>query len=96
MAAPLQFSRNESYRQHRTVAADFDHGAEHVAVRRIRQMKRREPARNLVKAVGILEEACEEFGFETEGIQRRYVFRSGQYVDSYAMARLRPGWSVRQ
>jgi len=34
----------------------------------------------------------QKFGFETEGTRRQDVFRDGQYVDSYAMARLRPGW----
>jgi L-phenylalanine/L-methionine N-acetyltransferase len=38
----------------------------------------------------------QKFGFEVEGTRRRDVFRGGQYVDSYAMARLRPGWSARQ
>jgi putative acetyltransferase len=38
----------------------------------------------------------QKFGFEMEGTRRRDVFRNGQYVDSYAMARLRPGWRVRQ
>ena len=30
-----------------------------------------------------------KFGFEIEGTYRRGVFRNGEYVDSYAMARLR-------
>jgi putative acetyltransferase len=30
------------------------------------------------------------FGFEVEGMLRRYAFRNGQYADVYAMARLRP------
>ncbi len=35
-----------------------------------------------------------KFGFEVEGTRRKDVFRDGQYVDSFAMARLRPGWSA--
>ncbi len=31
----------------------------------------------------------EKFGFEIEGTHRRYVFRNGEYVDAYSMARLR-------
>ena len=31
----------------------------------------------------------ERFGFEREGTLRRHAFRDGQYVDAYAMARLR-------
>ncbi|BBB67715.1 acetyltransferase [Undibacterium sp. YM2] len=31
-----------------------------------------------------------KFGFEKEGTMRAYAFRNGQYVDSYAMARLHP------
>jgi putative acetyltransferase len=31
----------------------------------------------------------ERFGFVREGTMRQYAFRDGQYVDSYAMARLR-------
>jgi putative acetyltransferase len=31
----------------------------------------------------------EKFGFEIEGTARQYAFRAGQYVDAYAMARLR-------
>jgi putative acetyltransferase len=31
----------------------------------------------------------EKFGFEIEGTLRRFAYRDGQYVDSYAMARLR-------
>jgi putative acetyltransferase len=31
-----------------------------------------------------------KFGFEVEGTMRRYALRDGQYVDSHAMARLRP------
>jgi putative acetyltransferase len=31
----------------------------------------------------------EKFGFEVEGTHRRYAFRDGEYVDAYAMARLR-------
>lgn len=30
-----------------------------------------------------------KFGFEVEGLLRRYAFRDGAFVDSYAMARLR-------
>jgi putative acetyltransferase len=37
-----------------------------------------------------------KFGFEVEGTCRGYAFRDGQYVDSFSMARLRPGWSMRQ
>jgi L-phenylalanine/L-methionine N-acetyltransferase len=33
-----------------------------------------------------------KFGFETEGKHRADAFRDGQYVDSFAMARLKPGW----
>jgi L-phenylalanine/L-methionine N-acetyltransferase len=32
----------------------------------------------------------QSFGFETEGVHRNYAFRSGIYVDAFAMARLRP------
>jgi L-phenylalanine/L-methionine N-acetyltransferase len=38
----------------------------------------------------------QKFGFEVEGTCRDYAFRGGQYVDSFSMARLRPGWSARQ
>jgi putative acetyltransferase len=38
----------------------------------------------------------QKFGFEVEGTRRRDVFRDGRYVDSYAMARLQPGWSTQQ
>jgi L-phenylalanine/L-methionine N-acetyltransferase len=38
----------------------------------------------------------QKFGFEMEGTRRGDVFRDGRYVDSYAMARLRPGWCTRQ
>jgi putative acetyltransferase len=31
-----------------------------------------------------------KFGFETEGTHRCYALREGQYVDAYAMARIRP------
>ena len=31
-----------------------------------------------------------KFGFEIEGTLRMYVFRNGEYVDAYTMARLRP------
>lgn len=33
----------------------------------------------------------ERFGFEREGTLRQYALRDGRLVDSYAMARLRPG-----
>jgi L-phenylalanine/L-methionine N-acetyltransferase len=33
-----------------------------------------------------------KFGFEVEGTRRSDAFRDGRYVDSYEMARLRPGW----
>jgi putative acetyltransferase len=33
-----------------------------------------------------------KFGFEVEGTRRGDVFRGGKYVDSFEMARLRPGW----
>jgi L-phenylalanine/L-methionine N-acetyltransferase len=36
----------------------------------------------------------QKFGFEVEGTCRGYAFRDGQYVDSFAMARLGPGWSA--
>jgi putative acetyltransferase len=32
----------------------------------------------------------ERFGFEREGLMRAYAWRNGEYVDSIAMARLRP------
>ena len=32
----------------------------------------------------------ERFGFEREGLRRAYAWRDGDYVDSLAMARLRP------
>lgn len=32
-----------------------------------------------------------KFGFETEGTLRQFAFRDGQFVDAYAMGRLRPG-----
>jgi L-phenylalanine/L-methionine N-acetyltransferase len=35
-----------------------------------------------------------KFGFEVEGTLHGYAFRAGQYVDSFFMARLRPGWSM--
>jgi L-phenylalanine/L-methionine N-acetyltransferase len=38
----------------------------------------------------------QKFGFEVEGTLRGYAFRAGQYVDSFFMARLQPGWSMRQ
>jgi putative acetyltransferase len=31
-----------------------------------------------------------KFGFETEGTHRCYALRAGEYVDAYAMARVRP------
>jgi putative acetyltransferase len=31
-----------------------------------------------------------EFGFEIEGTHRAYALRDGKYVDSHAMARIRP------
>jgi putative acetyltransferase len=31
----------------------------------------------------------QKFGFEIEGTLRNFAFRDGQYVDVYAMARLR-------
>jgi putative acetyltransferase len=36
-----------------------------------------------------------KFGFEVEGTRRADAFRDGKYVDSFEMARLRPGWSER-
>jgi putative acetyltransferase len=30
-----------------------------------------------------------KFGFEVEGTHRRYVFRNGEYVDAYSMARIK-------
>jgi len=36
-----------------------------------------------------------KFGFEVEGTRRFDAFRDGKYVDSFAMARLRPGWNGR-
>jgi L-phenylalanine/L-methionine N-acetyltransferase len=33
-----------------------------------------------------------KFGFEVEGTRRSDAFRDGKYVDSFEMARLRPGW----
>jgi L-phenylalanine/L-methionine N-acetyltransferase len=38
----------------------------------------------------------QKFGFEVEGTRRRDAFRDGKYVDSFSMARLRPGWSTGQ
>jgi putative acetyltransferase len=32
----------------------------------------------------------ERYGFEREGTLRQHAFRGGHYVDTYAMARLRP------
>jgi len=37
-----------------------------------------------------------KFGFEEEGTRRGDAFRAGQYVDSFVMARLRPGWNIQQ
>jgi putative acetyltransferase len=34
-----------------------------------------------------------KFGFEVEGTRRADSFRDGKYVDTFEMARLRPGWS---
>lgn len=34
-----------------------------------------------------------KFGFEVEGRRRCDAFRDGKYVDSFAMARLKPGWN---
>lgn len=31
-------------------------------------------------------------GFVIEGTHRHYAFRDGQYVDAYALGRIRPGW----
>jgi L-phenylalanine/L-methionine N-acetyltransferase len=36
----------------------------------------------------------ERFGFEREGTMRQHAFRDGRYVDSYAMARLRPSGAM--
>ena len=30
-----------------------------------------------------------KFGFETEGLLKKYAFRDGTYVDAYAMARIK-------
>jgi L-phenylalanine/L-methionine N-acetyltransferase len=35
-----------------------------------------------------------KFSFEVEGRRRGDTFRDGKYVDSFFMARLRPGWSA--
>jgi L-phenylalanine/L-methionine N-acetyltransferase len=35
-----------------------------------------------------------KFGFVIEGTYRAYAFRDGQYVDSYAMARLHPSFQL--
>jgi L-phenylalanine/L-methionine N-acetyltransferase len=35
-----------------------------------------------------------KFGFVIEGTYRAYAFRDGQYVDSYAMARLHPSFKI--
>jgi putative acetyltransferase len=35
-----------------------------------------------------------KFGFVIEGTCRAYAFRDGQFVDSYAMARLHPAFTV--
>lgn len=37
-----------------------------------------------------------KFGFEVEGTVRGDAFRAGQYVDSFSMARLRPGWRANE
>lgn len=34
-----------------------------------------------------------KFGFEMEGTLKAYALRAGQYVDAYAMARIRPKWT---
>jgi putative acetyltransferase len=36
-----------------------------------------------------------KFGFEVEGTRRADIFRDGKYIDSFEMARLRPGWNGR-
>lgn len=33
----------------------------------------------------------QKFGFEIEGTLRQFAFRDGQFIDAYAMGRLRPG-----
>ncbi len=33
-----------------------------------------------------------KFGFRTEGTHQKYAFRDGQYVDAYAMARIRENY----
>jgi L-phenylalanine/L-methionine N-acetyltransferase len=38
----------------------------------------------------------QKFGFEAEGTCRGFAFRDGQYVDAFAMARLRSGWRARE
>ena len=35
-----------------------------------------------------------KFGFVIEGTCRAYAFRDGQFVDSYAMARLHPAFTM--
>jgi putative acetyltransferase len=35
----------------------------------------------------------QKFGFKVEGTLCRHTFRDGEYVDSFFMARLKPGWS---
>lgn len=35
-----------------------------------------------------------KFGFEMEGMRRGDVFRNGEFVDCFAMARLRDGWNL--
>lgn len=35
---------------------------------------------------------CKRFDFEVEGSHRADIFRGGTYVDSFFMARLKPGW----
>jgi len=43
------------------------------------------------RAIGLYE----HFGFEIEGKHRRYAFRDGEFVDAYAMARLKTESSAR-
>jgi L-phenylalanine/L-methionine N-acetyltransferase len=38
----------------------------------------------------------QKFGFEVEGTLRSYAFRAGEYVDSFFMARLQPGWQANE
>jgi L-phenylalanine/L-methionine N-acetyltransferase len=37
-----------------------------------------------------------KFGFEVEGTVRGDAFRAGEYVDSFFMARLQPGWRANE